>query len=162
MRVLVNITFSKQQEMQWLAAQQGALSALLSVMLALPQPRSSCEAEGPSEGDEGENALKLCLTVLCDLATGCETNAKAIVRSTGVCERLLSLCDAPLPTSLRAAAAELLLALLGAREVRASLMHLGATRRLEQFATWGSTNATLAAKAAQTLKDHVDGAAGSL
>lgn len=160
LRVLVNITFSKEQEVQRLAAQQGALDALLGLMLAVPQPH--CSTEGCGDGDRGEGALKLCLDVLCDLATGCDANARAIASSTEVCQKLLALCDAALPEDLRIAAAELLLALLGAYEVRISLMQLGATRRLEQLACWRGTNTTLAFKAAQALKEHVAEASGSL
>ena len=47
-------------------------------------------------------------------------------------------------------------------QVRASLVRLGARRRLEQLAAWGGANATLAAKAAQALKEHVAEASGSL
>ena len=117
------------------------------------------------EGDkgEGEDALELALTVLCNLATGSEANSHAIGSSTEACERLIALCEpGDEGGEVCASAAELLLALLGTREVRASLVRLGARRRLEQLAAWGGANATLAAKAAQALKEHVAEASGSL
>ena len=197
LRVLVNLTYSKEAEVQQLAAQQGALGAVVGVLLAAPAPsagrrrRRSWEGgsggggggggdddDGDEGGDDdgedgegsedGEDALELALTVLCNLATGSETNSRAIGSSTEACERLIALCEPGDEAAdetggqVRAAAAELLLALLGTREVRASLVRLGARRRLEQLAAWGGANATLVAKAAQALKEHVAEASGSL
>ena len=158
---------------------------MVGVLLAAPAPsggrrrRRSWEGggggggggEGGDEGDdddegetgEGEDALELALTVLCNLATGSEANSLAIGSSAEVCERLIALCEpGDEGRDVCVSAAELLLALLRTREVRASLVRLGARRRLEQLAAWGGANATLAAKAAQALKEHVAEASGSL
>ena len=158
---------------------------MVGVLLAAPAPsggrrrRRSWEGggggggggEGGEGGDdeeegetgEGEDALELALTVLCNLATGSEANSLAIGGSAEVCERLIALCEpGDEGRDVCASAAALLLALLRTREVRASLVRLGARRRLEQLAAWGGANATLAAKAAQALKEHVAEASGSL
>jgi hypothetical protein len=158
---------------------------MVGVLLAAPAPsggrrrRRSWEGggggggggEGGEGGDddeegetgEGEDALELALTVLCNLATGSEANSLAIGGSAEVCERLIALCEpGDEGRDVCVSAAELLLALLHTREVRASLVRLGARRRLEQLAAWGGANATLAAKAAQALKEHVAEASGSL
>jgi hypothetical protein len=122
------------------------------------------EGEGDEgETGEGEDALELALTVLCNLVTGSEANSHAIGSSAEACERLIALCEpGDEGGEVCASAAELLLVLLGTREVRASLVRLGARRRLEQLAAWGGANATLAAKAAQALKEHVAEASGNL
>ena len=158
---------------------------MVGVLLAAPAPsggrrrRRSWEGggggggggEGGEGGDddeegetgEGEDALELALTVLCNLATGSEANSLAIGGSAEVCERLIALCEpGDEGREVCASAAELLLALLRTREARAALVRLGARRRLEQLAAWGGANATLAAKAAQALKEHVAEASGSL